>query len=51
MGPADRERINIHEDYELEYWSSHLGVSKSKIIEAVNTVGVMVEKVRSYLGK
>ena len=50
-GPADRSRINIHESWELEYWSSHFGVSKEKIKEAVAAVGVSVSAVKSYLGK
>lgn len=49
-GPADRERINIHEDYELEYWSKELVVSKERIKEAVRAVGVMVKDVKRYLG-
>jgi hypothetical protein len=26
-GPEDRIRINVHEAYELQYWSTQLGVS------------------------
>lgn len=49
-GPTDRTRINIHESWELEYWSKHLGVSKEKIISAVKSVGVMVTDVKRHLG-
>lgn len=50
-GPADRERINIHETWELDYWATHFGVSKEKIKEAVGKVGVMVKDVKRHLGK
>ena len=50
-GPADRTRINIHEAWELEYWSTHFGVGKDKIKEAVGKVGVMVADVKRYVGK
>jgi hypothetical protein len=48
-GPQDRTRINIHEAYELEYWSKeHFKVSKEKLIEAVKKAGVMVKDVEKY---
>jgi hypothetical protein len=50
-GKADRERINIHEAYEVEYWTKHFGVSKDKLVEAVKAVGVMARDVKAYLGK
>jgi Protein of unknown function (DUF3606) len=30
-GPADRARINIHEAYEVEYWSEELGVTPRNV--------------------
>lgn len=50
-GAADRDRIAIHEDYEVAYWTKHFGVSKEKLVEAVKAVGVMAKDVRKYLGK
>jgi hypothetical protein len=50
-GPADRARINVHEAYEVAYWTKELGVTKEKLIEAVGKVGVMADKVRAYLKK
>lgn len=49
--PQDSSKINVHEPYELNYWSDHFGVSKEKIKDAVRAVGVMVDKVKAYLGK
>jgi hypothetical protein len=48
--PLDSSRINIHEPYELEWWSEELR-DKGKIIEAVNPVGTSAEAVRKYLKK
>ena len=50
-GPADRDRINVNEPYELAYWSKELGVTPDKIKEAVKKVGVMVKDVKKHLGK
>ena len=50
-GPADRNRVNIHEPWERKYWSNHFGVSEAELIAAVNAVGVMVADVKRKLGK
>jgi hypothetical protein len=47
----DRDRINVHEDYELRYWTKELGVSPEKLKQTVEKVGVMVTDVRKALGK
>lgn len=49
--PQDSSKINIHEPYELNWWSHELGVSKPSIINAVHVVGVSAAAVRKYLGK
>ena len=50
-GSADRSRINIHEAYEVEYWTKHFGITREKLIEAVKSVGAMAKDVKAYLGK
>ena len=45
----DRERINIHQDYELRDWSRSLGTTPEKLKEAVGAVGDRAGKVREYL--
>lgn len=45
----DRERINIHQDYELRDWSKSLGITPEKLKEAVGAVGDRADKVREYL--
>lgn len=48
-GGQDRQRINVHEDYELRDWSKKLGVTQEQLKEAVAAVGDRAEKVESYL--
>lgn len=50
-GPADAARINVHEDYELKYWTQALGVTAAELRDAVSAVGVMVKDVRAHLEK
>jgi hypothetical protein len=50
-GPADRTRINVNEQWEVDWWTKELGVTEAKLREAVRAVGVMVKDVRKYLGK
>jgi len=45
----DRERINVHQDYELRDWSKSLGVTPERLKEAVAAVGDRAEKVREFL--
>lgn len=48
-GPRDRERVNIHEPYEVRYWTGHFGCTESQLRQAVSAVGVMVRDVAEYL--
>jgi hypothetical protein len=50
-GAPDRSRINTSEEYELNYWTGELGVTREALIAAVRKVGPMVEDVRRELGK
>ena len=49
--PQDRLRINVHERYELDYWSKELGISRDELKRAVSKAGVMTSDVRNYLRK
>ena len=49
--PQDPKTINTHEEWELNYWSKELGVSKEKIVQTVKAVGNSVAKVKAHLGK
>ena len=50
-GAQDRSRVNIHEDYEVQYWTKKWGVSKEQLAEAVQKAGVSAEAVARQLGK
>lgn len=35
----DRSKINMHEDFEIKYWTKELGVTKEELQKAVDKVG------------
>jgi hypothetical protein len=47
--PHDRERINVHEDYEVRYWSTKFACTEEQLKAAVKKVGVMVKDVEAEL--
>lgn len=48
-GPQDRNKINLHEDYEVRYWTGKFGVSHDRLRTAVNEVGSSAAAVERYL--
>lgn len=50
-GQPDRSKINMNEDYEVKYWTKHLGVSREELQRAVDKVGNSASAVRKELGK
>ncbi|MGN6093103.1 MAG: DUF3606 domain-containing protein [Luteibacter jiangsuensis] len=48
-GQADRNRINVNEDYEVRYWTKEFGISEDALRDAVKRVGPMVDDVRAEL--
>jgi Protein of unknown function (DUF3606) len=50
-GPADRSRVNMHEDYEVRYWTKALGVSKEELQRLVDKHGNTAAKIKEALGK
>jgi hypothetical protein len=50
-GRADRQRINVREDYELRDWSRKFDTSIDELKDAVKVVGPMVLDVERYLKK
>lgn len=47
----DRSKINLHEDYEVRYWTQTLGVSTEQLTQAVKEVGNSADRVREYFSK
>ena len=49
-GQQDRSRINLHEKWEVQYWTKELGVSEEELAKAVKEAGSSsVEAVRQHL--
>jgi hypothetical protein len=48
-GGQDRSRINMHEDYEIRYWTEKFGVSKEELQRAVEKVGPTASAVEQEL--
>ena len=51
VGSPDRDRINVNEEYELQYWSEKFNVSRDRLKEAVAAAGTSVKAVQEYLNK
>ncbi len=49
--PQDASRINVHEDWELRYWTDKWQVSRQQLMDTVKRVGVQVNDVAKALGK
>jgi hypothetical protein len=50
-GQPDGSKINMHEDFEVKYWTKHLGITKDELAGAVAKVGNSAAAVRKQLGK
>ena len=50
-GKADRDRINVNEDYELRDWCKKFGVSEGELKAAVKKVGPMAKDVAKALNR
>jgi hypothetical protein len=49
--PQDSSKINVHENYEVEYWTKKFGCTPQQLKDAVKKVGTGVEAVKKALGK
>ena len=49
VGAPDRDRINVHEDYELRHWTKKFGVSADQLKAAVTAVGPTAKAVEAHL--
>ncbi|MGY4352226.1 3-oxoacyl-[acyl-carrier-protein] synthase III [Bradyrhizobium sp. GM7.3] len=45
----DRSKINMHEDFEVKYWTKELGVSRDELQKAVDKIGNSAAAVRKEL--
>ena len=47
--PADAQRVNMGEDYEVRYWTDKWNVTPQQLRTAVDKVGVMADDVEREL--
>ncbi|WP_339142389.1 DUF3606 domain-containing protein [Pseudoalteromonas galatheae] len=47
--PQDPQKINLNQSWEVDYWTEALGVSETKLRQAVSAVGVQVSDVKAWL--
>lgn len=50
-GSPDRDRINIKEIYEVEYWSKKFKVTPDQLKQAVKSAGTSAIEVEKLLNK
>ena len=48
-GQQDRSRVNMSEDYEVQYWTKKLGVSRDELQDAAGKVGSSARAIKQYL--
>ena len=49
--PQDASKVNVHEPYEVKYWTDKWKVTEQHLKDAVTKVGGMVKDVAKHLGK
>lgn len=48
-GAADANRVNVHQKWEVEYWTKKFGVSEERLKEAAKAAGPMAANIEKYL--
>lgn len=49
--PQDRSRIEMTEDWEVQWWCQKWGITAARLKDAVAEVGPLAEKVARHLGR
>ena len=49
--PEDPTKINVNQQWEIDFWTKTLGVSEMQLRNAVRVVGPLVKEVKKNLGK
>ena len=47
----NKERVNLSEDYEVQYWSTKFTTTKEKLKKAIKEVGDNAKDVEEYFKK
>lgn len=50
-GQPDRSKVNVNEQWEVDYWTKKWGVTAQQLRAAVAAVGVNAANVARHLGK
>jgi len=50
-GQPDRSKVNVHEAWEVDYWTKKWGVTAQQLRNAVAAAGVSAAAVARHLGK
>jgi hypothetical protein len=48
---ADAKRINVHEKWEIDYWTKKFGVTEARLKEAAKAAGPMANDIGKYLSR
>jgi hypothetical protein len=49
--PQDPTKINIHEEWEVRFWTQKWNITRDQLVTAVRAVGVSTAAVAKFLGK
>lgn len=49
--PEDPQKVNVHQEWEVGYWSEKLGCTRRQLTDAVEHVGPMVRDAIKHLEK
>jgi len=50
-GPQDRVRINLNEDWEVDWWANRFECTPPELRKAVKVAGDSVESLEKYFSK
>lgn len=48
-GPADAQRVNVNESWEVKFWTAHFKCTEDELRSAVRAVGVMAKDVGHHI--
>lgn len=49
--PNDSGRINIRQQYEVQYWTKKLDLTATQLADIIETVGDSIDAVRTHVGR
>ncbi|WP_372809206.1 DUF3606 domain-containing protein [Pontiella sp.] len=49
--PNDSGRINLRQQYEVQYWTKKLELTDQELADIIETVGDSIDAVRTHIGR